>query len=1043
MAKAVLTANSPSAGYIAWSTFTIQYGNVVRVIPAGNSNLQWIYWLWNGGAPTTALQRSNTLPVGLTDDDLVLFVNRGGIPISAQSANVVEGSLIVNESIIAASIQAGTIDATRIAADTLTAREIKAGAVTASELAISSLGELAAVNGNMDDVDPATKIPAGWTAGYERTGTPVYTADTATPISGSTSTVITLPANAVEGMAARATPCLPGQKIVFSVAFRTSVTNVPITLRAYFGTADGFTAAQTVASVPLTPTNVAISDITTDGSGLVARDDIPSPLVGAGIAAMVEAWRTPVTTRLYVEGQITVPAGASWVRFMLCSGLPVGNGGSPAHAVTWDALLYAPVVTSARIADGAITARTIAANTITANEVSAEGLIGATIKTAGTGRRVEMDQTGLYLYDSAGMAVVKMPTNAELPVWIEGNLYAHSLTIADGQTIQGVTNELSTGAVQTLAAGVTAPGGPPAVALGWPAIQHPVIEDLSLLSATIVMGDGNYLSLRAGGDLVATTPAGVVTTFTGAQRLIPPADRYLVGGFTKIGADYWAYSVDTNSSYHVERYNGTTGAFVSSWAYNALWSVGAIGTDGTNVVLAEKTSATQLHVMVWNQAGVLQGSYTGTAPFDGHVTGVLVGSFDLGAPRYVIVSHSSSTVAQDLVAYSFSASGSTLTAQPNEHFPLPNSLARAFMWDGAKFLTLSDTHNVYAHSQNKWTTETSTWLASYAWNKIGGGQTTQSPREVFVMLKRATLYLTSEPIPPGGAVDSVRFFVGRGNTDPGRTGMWRDNADPVTADLRYMSWASRSFTTGTNPLATGTFPNATPAKIVSSAKRADGTTPMWSLSGDGAAALWGLTTAAEVTAITPVGSQSPGLYGQFRAVAGNYGFFLRNDGTDTGFLFTAQYDPLGIWSGTVPLVFNNATKVATFGAKVLAPNLGIKGDTTGPGGVVNCTATFTDVITATAAVINGQTYRITAFSYGTQITTAGGVSRTQIIDDQGGSRFIGYKNNPLLNEALMNTGVMFMTANSTRTATFKIQGAASAGSLSVSIGSCRLTIEAV
>ena len=47
--------------------------------------------------------------------------------------------------------------------------------------------------------------------------------------------------------------------------------------------------------------------------------------------------------------------------------------------------------------------------------------------------------------------------------------------------------------------------------------------------------------------------------------------------------------------------------------------------------------------------------------------------------------------------------------------------------------------------------------------------------------------------------------------------------------------------------------------------------------------------------------------GQFRAVCGNYGFLIRNDGTDTYFMLTDPGDPYGSWNNLRPIVINNTT----------------------------------------------------------------------------------------------------------------------------------------
>ena len=376
MALPTLTANSPSAGFIAWTSFSIRYGAVSVTIPAGNTNKVYAYWLWNGGAPAASLVFADVLPA-LTADDLLIFVNRGGIPINVTNANVIEGSIIATDSIIGTSIQANTVDASKLLADSITAREIGAAAVTANELSISSFGGLQAVNGEMNDPDATTKVPAGWSAAFERSGTaPTYAAETAAPLSGSTSVKITVPVNSVEAMAATATSCKAGDLISFGVACRASVVGAPITIRAYFGTSSTFTRTQLVAATPDLPTNVVVYDVT--ATGLVARSGQPTPVSGAGIAAPVDGWAAPVTTSMFVVGQVKVPPGATFVRFVLASGLTT----SPAHVMTWDSLEYAPVVTSVKLADGVVTARMVAADAIDGKTIT-----GATIRTAASGQR--------------------------------------------------------------------------------------------------------------------------------------------------------------------------------------------------------------------------------------------------------------------------------------------------------------------------------------------------------------------------------------------------------------------------------------------------------------------------------------------------------------------------------------------------------------------------------------------------------------------------------------------------------------------------------
>jgi hypothetical protein len=60
-------------------------------------------------------------------------------------------------------------------------------------------------------------------------------------------------------------------------------------------------------------------------------------------------------------------------------------------------------------------------------------------------------------------------------------------------------------------------------------------------------------------------------------------------------------------------------------------------------------------------------------------------------------------------------------------------------------------------------------------------------------------------------------------------------------------------------------------------------------------------------------SNSASTSGQFRAVSGNYGFFIRNDGSDTYLMHTASGDQYGGYNANRPFRINNASALVTMG----------------------------------------------------------------------------------------------------------------------------------
>lgn len=65
-------------------------------------------------------------------------------------------------------------------------------------------------------------------------------------------------------------------------------------------------------------------------------------------------------------------------------------------------------------------------------------------------------------------------------------------------------------------------------------------------------------------------------------------------------------------------------------------------------------------------------------------------------------------------------------------------------------------------------------------------------------------------------------------------------------------------------------------------------------------------TASKIQGAVQVSGMGGDGYGQFRAIAGNYGCFIRNDGTNTYFLLTNSGNQYGTWNSLRPFTINNA-----------------------------------------------------------------------------------------------------------------------------------------
>lgn len=135
--------NTPGPGYIAWQDVNIQYKGVTYAIPNGNTNKKFVMWLYSdpGG-----FYGSDTFPA-LGPDDLLVFLNKNGVYSIVPKTQIVDGSLIVSDSV--------TTDA--LAANSVTTEKIAAGAISADKIAANAIGAEAIIAGAIG----ADEIAAG------------------------------------------------------------------------------------------------------------------------------------------------------------------------------------------------------------------------------------------------------------------------------------------------------------------------------------------------------------------------------------------------------------------------------------------------------------------------------------------------------------------------------------------------------------------------------------------------------------------------------------------------------------------------------------------------------------------------------------------------------------------------------------------------------------------------------------------------------------------------------------------------------------------
>ncbi|MGC4375936.1 tail fiber domain-containing protein [Fictibacillus sp. Mic-4] len=127
--------NTPQAGFIQWSDVHISYKGKVYNIANGATDFRYIYWKYSD---PNSFYGSNVFPT-LGDNDLLVFLNKNGIHLTVPTATIIDGSLIVPESIYANALAANSITSEKIVAGAISSDKIAANAIGADKIAAGAI----------------------------------------------------------------------------------------------------------------------------------------------------------------------------------------------------------------------------------------------------------------------------------------------------------------------------------------------------------------------------------------------------------------------------------------------------------------------------------------------------------------------------------------------------------------------------------------------------------------------------------------------------------------------------------------------------------------------------------------------------------------------------------------------------------------------------------------------------------------------------------------------------------------------------------------
>lgn len=149
--------NTPMIGFVSWSGVKIVYKGVEYSVSDGSTDKLYIWWDFDY---PTIMQTAQILPA-MTDDDALVFLNKNGTHLVVPKATIVDGSLLVSESVLTDALAANAVTSIKIAAEAVLAVHLAAKSVTAEKINVDNLAAITAnlgtINAGYIQVGPTTK----------------------------------------------------------------------------------------------------------------------------------------------------------------------------------------------------------------------------------------------------------------------------------------------------------------------------------------------------------------------------------------------------------------------------------------------------------------------------------------------------------------------------------------------------------------------------------------------------------------------------------------------------------------------------------------------------------------------------------------------------------------------------------------------------------------------------------------------------------------------------------------------------------------------
>lgn len=499
------------------------------------------------------------------------------------------------------------------------------------------------------------------------------------------------------------------------------------------------------------------------------------------------------------------------------------TGAVTASKITASEELWAKIGEFVRIRTGMLEADAVDGMVIT----------GATIQTARTGARVTQDASGIAVYDDADDWRVRLTPYGST---FKGDLEAESLVSTGPAEFRHTENRIAQGARLILEAGVTDPTAPPVVQPYW--ASRSFTPPAGGVLYGLAYADSKFWTFVDVPNASEVDRLISIDPATGALgNEIPMTDQFwAAGGVTAIGSELFLLGQKSGTPYkYFVRVYSTAGAFLREWEYtdvgwsktNPLTYKPGIGTDGTNVVIAQCTDNGSLRWRTYNPStGALLATVDCKDQTKSDIGGIYIGPGDWGGGTFVTVRKTSGNVGDAIVTFSTSGVWDPAKSWKTAENGRDTGLAFA---DG-KFRTLNGGGgriNEYAPPTTG--DDSPDWWAAYRWetdfNSDNALDYTSriSPPTRFTWPRRARLKALGSPLPVG--VETIGGFTAKKATTPERTD-FRRSFTSTQQGKSVALWHYLDSET-TVPAEVNTYPTATPSSIASASNtfevKGDGT----------------------------------------------------------------------------------------------------------------------------------------------------------------------------------------------------------------------------